>query len=300
MPRLVIIFTFYFSCTVNFSWGMQPAPTPQQVVLSHKKRSVQDLIHPIPKSLSSKSLVHLNALLEQEDHFSCVYRSLFHAQCLSLASQEVIQRKATFTKSLEKMFLDENLLKITFNFLKNYIDQHHPTHDKTKGVCLNQLLGVCAAHIPLLHTQLLPIYLDDDNQTIYALHDPTLALPSPLHYSADFIRNYGTAPFSYDVCKKELDQSTELAHQLKKLEKSNNLAHFACMYTVQKGKKWHLFLATIITNKHGKAKLYIIDSNNNDLANSDQIRILSLKILTYVKTHNAQRKAKKAKTPPII
>lgn len=291
----LVIFTFILSCTIQISRGIQPP----QMVLAHKKRSASKLVHPIPASISTRSLVHLNALLKQKDTFSCVYRSLFHAQCLTLATREVLAKRRTFKESLETLLLDESLLNVTFNYLKEYLDQHDPTHDKTTGVCLNHLLGVCAEKIPLLHTKLLPIFLDDD-QKIYALHDPTLALPSPLHYSSDFIRNYGTGLFTYDVCQKELDQSAELTHQLIQLKKPNSIAHFACMFTVEKAKKWHLFLASIITNKHGKAKLYIIDSNNHDLAENEPICILTLKLLSYVKNHNNQRRVKKIKRDSII
>lgn len=290
----LVIFTLTLFYPTNISLGMQ-AP-PKQVILTHKKRPPQELIHPIPSSIGTKSLVHLNALLEQTDHFSCVYRSLFHAQCLIFASQEVIKGKM-FRESLKIKLLDENLLNLTFNYLKDYLDTNDPTHDKTRGVCLHHLIGVCAAKIPLLHTHLLPIFLDDD-QNIYALHDPTPARPSPLHYSADFIRSYGTSQFPEDVCKKELDQSAELAYQLKKLEDPNCVVHFGCMYKVSQ-KKHHLFLASIITNKHKKAKLYIIDSGNSDLATTESLHVMTAQLLIYVKALNAKRSSKKTNLSPV-
>lgn len=257
-----------------------PPTSKQQVTLAHKKRSADELFASIPPSLSTKPLVQLNALLEQTDTFSCVYRSLFHAQCITMALHKVIQGDS-LEKSLKPLLQDQDLLNRTFGFVKEYLDQHDPIYDRNNGLCIKHLLGVCAASIPLLHTKLLPIKLEPDKK-IYAIHDPTRLLPSPLHYSADFIRNYNTPKFPINTCQTELDTSTELAYQLAQLEGPHGVAHFACRFP------HHIFMASIITDEKGFAKLYVIDSNNTPVANHESFLTLTSKVLEYTERHNAR------------
>lgn len=297
MQNLLKTCTLILSGIVATSLAMQPLPAPiatapQEVILVHKKRPAEDLLNPIPPSLSAKPVVQINALLEQTDTFSCVYRSLFHAQCISMAVQQVAQGHPV-EQSLKTLLLDQELLNRTFGYVKDYLDQHHPTYNKSSGLCLHHLLGVCAASIPLLHTKLLPILLEDDKK-IYAVHDPTPVLPSPLHYSADFIRHYGSHRFLENSCKVELDKSTQLAHQLAQLKTPHSVAHFMCRFPS------HIFIASIVTDTEGFAKLYVIDSNNNSLAYAP-IHTLMAKVLAYVESYNknyALQLAKKQKACP--
>lgn len=286
MLNCIILGTCWLSCIANFVLAMQ---TSGQVILAHKKRSADQLYAFIPSSLSSKPLVQLNALLEQTDTFSCVYRSLFHAQCITIA----MERKAlgqSFEKNLKLLLQDERLLNDTFGYVKDYLDRYDPTHNRTIGLCIKHLLGVCAASIPLLHTKILPVLLEND-QKIYAVYDPTLHLPSPLHYSADFIRNYGVHPFLLTKCRIELDKSEHLAYQLNQLNGPHRVAHFACRYPN------HLFIASIITDKQGCAKLYMIDSNNSYLPDHASMIALTSKILEYVEEYNKKRSTKKTRNP---
>lgn len=280
MLYLVKICIYVFLVVSNSSCAMQAITTPQQVILTHKKRSADELFAHIPPSLSTKPLVQLNALLHQTDTFSCVYRSLFHAQCISLALQR-ISLGDSIEKSLRLLLHDEQLLNRTFGYVKDYLDSRHPSYDRSKGLTINQLLGVCAASIPLLHTKLLPILLENDKK-IYAVQDPTPLLPSPLTYSADFIRNYGSVRFPLKACHIELDKSKQLAHQQAQLNAPNSIAHFACRFPN------HIFIASIVTDKKGYAKLYIIDSNNNQIATHESILAFTLKMLEYTEQHNAQ------------
>lgn len=287
------------SCTLSpFTIGaMQPYKKPPtisvslQPILVHKKRSADELVKEIPTDLAAKPLLQLNALMEQQDHFSCGYRTLFHAQCLSIALTHAAQGD-NLEDSLKTLFLDQGMLDRTFGHIKNYLDQHYPHHDRTIGLCLHHILGTCAAHIPLLHAHLLPVLLEDGK--MYTLHDPTLLRPSPLHYSADFIRNYLTTRFPQSTCHVELDSSQELKHQLKQLEKPHSIAHFLCRYPN------HIFLATITTDEEKKAKLYMIDPNNNNLATAESIRILTTKILSYVEAHNTRQAAQNTKKQKAI
>lgn len=293
MKLLLNICLFTFLGILHVCVGMQPNIV-QQVVLAHKKRSADDLFAVIPATLSPKPLVHLTALLEQTDTFSCVYRSLFHAQCITLAMQEVT-RGDSFEKNLKQLLQNEELLNRTFTFVKEYLDKHDPTHDKTTGLCINHLLGVCAASIPLLHTKILPLLLEDDKK-IYAVYDPTPLLPSPLHYSTDFVKNYCTTKFPLTTCRKELDASAGLAHQLEQLKGPHRVAHFACRFPK------HMFIASIITDGNGYAKLYVIDSNNNNLAH-EKFNPFASKIGTYADAHNKSlddTMRKKQKTIPLI
>lgn len=278
MP-VITIFLYVFFCISGFLQAMQPsAAKPQQVMLAHKKRSADELFAMIPQSMSTRPLVHLNALLEQTDNFSCVYRSLFHAQCISLALERAILGEY-FESNLKRHLIDETLLNRTYGHVKNYLDQHDPYFDRTKGLRINHLLGVIASSIPLLEKKILPVILE--NNTVYAVKDPTPALPSPLYYSTDFIRNYYGGAFSTDRCHVEIDQSAQLKHQLSRLEKPNQVAHFACRFPS------HIFIASIITDQRGYAKLYVIDSNNNSLER-EEFKPFVCKIVEYAERHNAQ------------
>jgi hypothetical protein len=259
----------------------------QALILSHKKRAEHELVHEIPSSLQSKPLIQLTALMEQEDTFSCGVRTLFHMRCLTMALENATQG-TKLEESLKVMLQDREILDLTFDHVKQYLDQYDPTHNRNLGLCINHLLGVCALKIPSLDTNLLPIELGD-NKKIYAIHDPTPNRPSPLHYSQRFTRQYATAAFPMDICKVELDQSVELRYHLKKIEKRLQVAHFICRYPR------HYFLASIVTDEWKNATLYVIDSNNNNLANHESIRMLTTKLLTYVESHNEQRKNKKQK-----
>lgn len=279
---------YVFLSIPAFLQGMQPsAAASQQVVLAHRKRSAEDLFAMIPPSLSLKPLVHLTALLEQTDTFSCVYRSLFHAQCLSLAMQRAIAGEQ-FEKNLKTLLQDEHLLNRTFRYVTSYLDQHAQNFDRSTGLRINHLLGVCAASIPLLHAQLLPIIREDTK--IYAVHDPTPLLPTPLHYSTDFIRGYGTSTFPCERCRVELDGSAALAHQLEKLKGPHRVAHFVCRFPC------HIFIASIITDQQARAKLYVIDSNNNNLEH-EKFKPFVCKILEYTERHNAQFSSHLIKKP---
>lgn len=271
----------------SISLAMQPnqlalpvAKSDAQVTLIHKKRSAAELFAPCPPEFIAKPIVQVNALLEQDDTFSCAYRSLFHAQCFTLALQKV-KLGYSFEESLKKFLLNHSLLDTTFDYVKEYLDQYYPTHDKASGLCLHHILGVCAASIPLLHTKLLPIFLEDDKK-IYVLHDPTPALPSPLHYSADFICQLYPARYPAQLCQTNLDSSAELTHQLAKLKTPGSIAHFVCKFPC------HLFVASIITDEYGYAKLYVIDSNNNNISTHESFRLITTQILAYVQLHNSQ------------
>lgn len=286
MLNCIIIGTCWLSCIANFILAMQ---LPGQVILTHKKRSADQLYSFIPSSLSSRPLVQLTALLEQTDTFSCVYRSLFHAQCISIAMEKKRQGQS-FEKNLKLLLQDENLLNKTYGHVKDYLNQYDPTHNRTTGLCIKHLLGVCAASIPLLHTKILPVLLEND-QKIYAVRDPIAHPPSPLHYSADFIRNYGVHPYLHAKCLVELDNSAQLAYQLNQLNGSHRVAHFACRFPN------HLFIASIITDKQGYAKLYMIDSNNNYLSDHTSILALTSKILEHVEEYNKKQSDKKTRNP---
>lgn len=161
------------------------------------------------------------------------------------------------------------------------MNQHYPTFDKSIGLAINQLLGVCAASIPLLHTKLLPILLESDKK-IYTVNDPTPLLPSPLSYSSDFIKNYGTEKFPKSSGLIELDKSMQLTHQLAQLKAPGSVAHFVCRFPS------HIFMASIVTDSQGYAKLYVIDSNNNNITTKEEIFALSSKVLEYTERHNSQ------------
>lgn len=150
---------------------------------------------------------------------------------------------------------------------------------------------MCAASIPLLHAKVLPIIREDNK--IYAVQDPTPLLPSPLHYSSEFIREYCSPKFLYERCRVELDGSPHLAHQLQEINSPHRVAHFACRYPK------HMFIASIITDHQGYAKLFIIDSNNTSLEH-EQFKPFACKLLEYTERHNAQRAQhapKKRKNP---
>lgn len=271
--------------------------TPQQLVLAHKKRSSDELFASVLPSLSTRPLVQINTFFVQEDKFSCVYRSIFHAQCITLALKKITQSDS-FEKNLKMLLQDESLLNQTFRNIKKYLDAHHPDFDKSTGLSMHHVLGACAASIPILHTKLLPVFLEDDKK-IYAMHDPTLHLPSPLHYSSDFIRKYETTAFLVDTCRVELDKSKELTHQLAQLDGPTRIAHFVCRYPCPP----HVFMASIITDEQCCAKLYVIDSNNTPVPNPESFLTLISKILEYTEAHNAnltQQFAKKQKTTPVV
>jgi hypothetical protein len=259
---------------------MQPsAATPKQVILAHKKRSAEDLFATISPALSQKPLVHLNALLEQTDTFSCVYRSLFHAQCITMALHKASQGDS-FESNLKLRLQDEQSLNLAFCDIKSYLDRYDPTFDRTTGLQITHLLGICAASIPVLHAQVLPIILKSDNK-IYAVNDPTPCLPSPLYYSTDFIRRYPRDEFPAS-CLVELDNSAQLRHQLAQLREPRRVAHFACNFPQ------HLFIGSIITDAKGYAKLYVIDSNNNNVSTHPLFFAFTSKLLEYAEQHNAK------------
>lgn len=292
MLPLIIIFLYVFFCITGFLQAMQPSTaTPEQVVLAHKKRPANELFATIASSLSSKPLVHLNALLEQTDTFSCVYRSLFHAQCITMALHRASQGDS-FESNLKLRLQDEHSLNLAFCDIKNYLDRYDPTFDRTAGLQITHLLGICAASIPVLHSQLLPIILKDDNK-IYAVNDPTPCLPSPLYYSTDFIRRYPRDEFPAP-CLVELDKSAQLRYQLAQLKCPRRVAHFVCNFPK------HIFIGSIVTDAKGYAKLYVIDSNNNNIATHPSFFAFTSKLLEYTEQHNTQlikRLPKKMKKP---
>lgn len=286
-------FTHYvFFCIFGFLQGMQPpVATPHQVVLAHKKRTADELYAVLPLSLSPKPLVQLRALLEQTDTFSCVYRSLFHAQCITMALHKA-SLGDSFEGNLMRRLQDEQSLHLAFCDIKKYLDSYDPTFDRTTGLHITHLLGICAASIPVLHAQILPLKIKADNK-IYAVNDPTPCLPSPLYYTTDFIRKYPRDQFP-DNCLIELDRSSQLRYQLAQLKGSRRVAHFACYFPN------HIFICSMVTDAKGYAKLYVIDSNNNEIGSQPSFLAYTSKLLEYTEQHNAQytqQLNKKAKNP---
>lgn len=267
------------------------AAAPPTLVLTHTTHTDHKLSFEIPPTLKDKPLVVLKALLQQTDTFSCAYRALFHAQSMHRAFARS-QHDFMFEEHLKKSLLDEHMLNVTFTYVKDYLDRYHPQHDRTSGLCIQHVLGVCATRIPYLNGKILPVLLEPD-QKIYAVHDPTPNRPAPLYYSQDFIRNYHTARFPPALCHIEFDASEEINSLRKQIKKHNHIVHLACKYPN------HLFWASVVTDRHGYATLYVIDSGNDSLADGKPIYTLTTKVLEYVTRHNEKKLSRKEKRAKI-
>lgn len=260
--------------------GIQLIGMQKQLALKHRKRKREELYYGLPSSLSVKPLVQLTALAEQADHFSCGYRTLFHAQCIDIAIEQATQGKS-FGQSLKDLFGNTEMLQDVYIKVKSYLDIHHKTYDKHAGLQINHILGICKEQIPSLKNNLLPALLESDG-TIYTVREPDTQ--TPMHYSSEFVLHYGSSKFSHNNCKIKLDQSVELQTHIKKLEDPLQTAHFLCRFPN------HFFLASIITDQNSDAILFVVDSNNNGIENHFKIRTIVSQLLPYVETINNRAK----------
>jgi hypothetical protein len=279
-----LAFIFFITPCMTAPMASQPN---QPLILKHIKKNPDELfIANTHDDFKYKPVRQICALLEQDDAFSCGYRTFFHAKCLDLAIQRV-RDGIPLNSSLKELLRNKGILNQIHANIKKFLDTHRTTFDQTTGIDVTHIPGICFEALTPLHGNILPLMLEDDEKTITVLHDSNANPDHPLCYTQAFIEHCGSEKRPYQKCKKIIDDSRELNYQLSKLDKPHSIVHFACRYPK------HLFLASIITDQNNKATLYVIDSNNNPMHERPQINTIVTKLLAYVDQHNNKNKRQK-------
>ncbi len=259
-------------------------PPGHLLKLEHRKRKPEELFCRLPDPLRAKPIIQLTALAEQVDNHSCFHRMVYHAQCIRIAAERAKQG-ILFKESLKDLLSQTELLEQIYQMVNNYLNDRHSFYDRSRGVKDWQILGICNEKFSSLKGNSLVVEADTDG--IFALSDPTISSnQSSLIDSSRLFRKYGSQP-SLDKYRIELDQSSALHLQLKKLEKPWQPCHFICLIP------HHAFLATAISD-NVEAVLYVVDSSNSNAGTLRPMNQLVSKLLVYVEAHNNKNKKSKA------
>ncbi len=281
----------FFSCLLSgiTSIAMKPpaATAPREtLVLAHKKLASEKLHLKLEPEFEQKSVHQLRALLEQNDTFSCAYRTLFHARCIEIANKRS-QKGLNFDESIKELLLNKGMMNSIYLQVKDYLNSERKSWDQAKGVDMCFIPGICSLKVRKLYGKILTTFLEDDGKKLTVLHDEDASSSNPLAYSHDFIKYCGSSMIPLSQCTVDIDQSSELEYQLSKLKKPFGLAHFICRYPN------HAFLVTMRSDAEKNASVYVIDSNNENIAKSSQYKAIVSKLMVYTQMHNAQQLTEK-------
>ena len=281
LTKLAIIFFITPSITAPMA-----SEQTQRLILKHIKKNTDELFFTPHDDFKYKPVRQICALLEQDDTFSCGYRTFFHAKCLDLAIQRV-RDGIPLNGSLQELLRNTGMLNQIHERIKKFLDTRRASFDQTTGIDVTHIPGICFEELPQLYGSILPIMLEDDGKTITALHGSSVNRDHPLFYTKNFVEHCGGKQYPYENCKKIIDNSDELTYQLSKLDRPHSVAHFACRYPK------HLFLASMVTDQNNRATLYVIDSNNNKIHERAEISTFVTKLLVYIDQHNNKNKRQK-------
>lgn len=262
------------------------SPPIQPLVLKHIKKPADKLFKNNHDTLKYKPVRQICALLEQDDTFSCAYRTFFHAKCLDIALQRV-RDGIPLNGSLQELLRNAGILNQVHARIKKFLDTRRASFDQTTGIDVTHIPAICFEELTQLYGNILPVMLEADEKTVMVLHDSNANPDHPLLYSKNFREECGSEQLPYENCKKIIDNSRELNYQLSKLDRPHAIAHFACRYPK------HLFLASMITDQNNRATLYVIDSNNNTIDPQSKMHTMVTKLLTFVEIHNNKNKRQK-------
>lgn len=250
MQLVLVLFSVNICITCH---GMQ-SEMPQLV---HKKRSRSSLYLDIPLSIHKKTyFAQLGARLEQDDYFSCGYRTLFHAHCFEEALAKAMERSMPLEEFLDNFLKNEQTLHDLTSQMLTYIQDKYPKHDLSKGIASNHLMNFVRKRLPKLKSKIKHISLKKKDD-IYSLE--------------------------WKETGQNIHDSKRFHDYLTSLEKPYHSCHFACFLPSDTN---HWALASIITNMNNAAKLYFIDSNNNQLCDKPDMKFVVEQLLVYVEKIN--------------